>query len=87
MVGATAAAGVPKRGFPETLPRTLQKLRQSEKDLQEQPKGEPSKLAMAARLRREATLTFREIAQRLHMGSWRSPDNKLHLLNKTTPKK
>jgi len=65
----------------------LKRLGWTEKDLQEQPKGELSKLTMAVRLRRETTLTIREIAQRLHMGSWRSLNNKLYVLNKTKPKK
>jgi hypothetical protein len=37
-------------------------------------------VAMAGRLRRETTLTIREIAQRLHMGSWKSLNNRLYLV-------
>ncbi len=48
-------------------------------------KGEPAKLALAARLRRETTLTVRQIAERLHMGSWKSLNNKLYLRRKTEP--
>src|SRR5713226_8430914 len=33
--------------------------------------GAPSKLALAARRRRETTLTIRQIANRLHAGSWK----------------
>ena len=39
-----------------------------------------------ARLRRETTLTVRCIAQRLHMGSWKSPSNKLFCTEKTQKK-
>jgi len=48
----------------------LRRLKWKEKDLLQQPKGEPAKVAIAARLRRETTLTIREIAKRLRMGSW-----------------
>jgi hypothetical protein len=34
------------------------------------------------RLRRETTLTIRQIAQRLHTGSWKSLNNKLYLAAK-----
>ena len=37
-----------------------------------------SELALAARLRRETTLTLPEIAARLQMGSWKSFRAKLH---------
>ena len=40
------------------------------------------KLALAMRLRKETTLTIREIAERLHMGSWKSLNNKLYLAAK-----
>ena len=40
------------------------------------------KLAMAVRLRRETTLTVREIAKRLQMGSWKRLNNKLYLADK-----
>ncbi len=47
-----------------------------------QAKAEPAKLALAARLRRETTLTVRPIAQRLLRGSWRSLNSKLYLRRK-----
>lgn len=37
---------------------------------------------MVVRLQRETTLTIRQIAQRLHMGSWRRLNNKLYLSRK-----
>ena len=57
-----------------------------EKMLQEQAKSHPVKLELAARLRRETTLTIREIATRLHMGSWKSLNNKLYLARKAKQK-
>jgi hypothetical protein len=38
----------------------------------------------AMRLGRETTLTSRQIAQRLHMGSWKSLNNKLYLAAKAS---
>jgi REP element-mobilizing transposase RayT/DNA-binding transcriptional regulator YiaG len=55
----------------------LEHLRWTEGELKERRKGDPAKLALAARLRRETTLTMRQIAARLHMGSWKSLNNKL----------
>ncbi len=45
----------------------------------ERRKGDPAKLELAARLRRKTTLTLRQIAQRLHLGSWQSLNNQLYL--------
>ena len=50
------------------------------RDLDQRAKGDPAKLALAARLRRETTLTIRQIAERLRLGSWKSLNNKLYLL-------
>ena len=60
----------------------LKRLRWQEEQLRERAKGDPAKLALAARLREETTLTIRQIAQRLHMGSWKSLNNKLYFLRK-----
>ena len=57
----------------------LKGLNWGEKELKAQAKNDPAKLALAARLRRETTLTIRQIAQRLEMGSWKSLNNKLYL--------
>jgi hypothetical protein len=43
-------------------------------------------MALAARLRRETTLTIGDIAQRLHMGSKKSLSSKLHQWRKTHEK-
>jgi hypothetical protein len=68
------------------IAQELQRLHWKEPDLKEHPKSHPLKLALAARLRRETTLTIRQIARRLHMGSWKSLNNKLYLRNKTAAK-
>ena len=39
-----------------------------------------SGMELAARLRRETTLTMREIARRLHLGSWKSANTRPHSL-------
>jgi REP element-mobilizing transposase RayT len=56
----------------------LKRKKWSEDDLVEKAKTDPQKLALAARLRRETTLTLPCIADRLHMGSWKSLNAKLH---------
>src|SRR2546423_515715 len=57
-------------------------------ELKEHAKSHPTKLAVATRLRKKTTLTIREIAERLHMGSWKSLNDKLYLAGKAskTPK-
>jgi hypothetical protein len=54
--------------------------------LKEEAKSHPVKLALAMRLRKETILTIREIAERLHMGSWKSLNNKLYLAGKANRK-
>jgi REP element-mobilizing transposase RayT len=49
----------------------------SEADLLERAKGDKEKVAMAARLRRETTMTFKWAAERLAMGSWSHVSNLL----------
>jgi hypothetical protein len=61
----------------------LKRRRWKEQDLVERAKSDPEKLAMAARLRRETTLTIPLIAKRLNMGSWKSFSAKLHRWNIT----
>jgi hypothetical protein len=55
----------------------LKRLGWPETDLKQRPKRDPSKLAVAARLRRETTLTLSAIAVRLHLGSWKTFKAKL----------
>jgi REP-associated tyrosine transposase len=59
----------------------------NQRELVERRKSDPAKLELAARLRGETTLTIREIAQRLHMGSWKSLNNKLYLARKARGKR
>ena len=56
----------------------LTRLRWTEADLTQRAKNDPAKLAMAARVRQETTLTIRWIAGRLHLGSWKSLNANLH---------
>ena len=56
----------------------LKRLGWSEGELSQRPKSDPAKLALAARLRRETTLTLPWIATRLHAGTWKSLNAKLH---------
>ena len=53
----------------------LRRARWQEQDLKWRRKGDPVKVTLAARLRRETTLGWRWIANRLHMGHWRSAAN------------
>ena len=50
----------------------LKRLKWKEGELKQRQKGDAEKLAIATRLRRETTLTVRQIAERLHTGSWKS---------------
>lgn len=45
--------------------------------MSERPKSDPGKLALAARLRRETTLTLPWMSARLHAGTWKSLNAKL----------
>ncbi len=47
-------------------------------DLPLRRKSDPGKLQMASRIRVETTLSVKWIAQRLHMGSWKSATTRLH---------
>ena len=64
----------------------LQRLKWKEAELKAGPKTSQPKMEMARRLRRETTLTIRQIAQRLSMGSWKGLNNKLYLAGKTNRK-
>jgi hypothetical protein len=70
----------------QIIAEELRRLKWKEADLKEMPKTHLEKLVMAGRLRRETTLTIREIAQRLHMGSWKSLNNRLYLAGKRNAK-
>lgn len=53
----------------------LRRRRWTESHLRERRKGDPEKVKMALRLRRESIMTLKWIAQRLHMGSWTNVAN------------
>jgi putative transposase len=57
----------------------LGRLHWQEADLRLRNKGDPAKLAIAARLRRETTLSIKAIAARIHLGTTRSANNRLHV--------
>jgi REP element-mobilizing transposase RayT len=56
----------------------LQRLGWREEELVTRRKGDPGKMAMAARLRKETTLTIKSIAARLHLGTSQSANIRLH---------
>ncbi|MCB1129434.1 MAG: hypothetical protein KDM81_23230, partial [Verrucomicrobiae bacterium] len=59
----------------------LQRLGWTGADVERRQRTAPEKLELAARLRRETTLTIKELAQRLHPASWKSATTQLHSLN------
>ena len=60
------------------LAEELRRLVWKEARLEQGLKSDPVKLAIAARLRRETALPLKWIAGRLHLGSWKSLNAKLH---------
>jgi hypothetical protein len=66
-----------------TIADELKRRRWSRLQLEERAKSEPEKLSLAARLLRETTLTLPWIAARLHMGTWKSLNAKLHRWRRT----
>src|SRR5208283_3746606 len=60
----------------------LKQMRWKETDLCRRAKNDAGKMALAARLRRETTLTIEQIADRLRMGSRKSVAPKLHAWRK-----
>ncbi len=49
-----------------------------EADLERRRKNDPDKLEMAARLRRETTLSVKDIAARVHLGTSKGANANLH---------
>jgi len=56
----------------------LQKLGWNEGDLLARPKSDPAKMSIAVCLRRETTLSIKAIATRLHLGTSKSANIRLH---------
>jgi hypothetical protein len=54
----------------------------TEEELKTRHKGDKNKVAIAAWLRRETTMTLKWIAERLSMGSWNNVSNRLAVLCK-----
>jgi hypothetical protein len=51
----------------------------TEKDLGQHRKGDPKKVRIAAKLRKQTTVGWKWIAEKLHMGHWRSAVNAVRL--------
>ena len=56
----------------------LTRLKWTDKDLRQTPKGEKRKIRIARRLREETTMTLKWIAERLNMGTWTHVANRLY---------
>lgn len=56
----------------------LQRHGWQEQDLVSRRKNDPAKLEIAARLRRQTTLSLKEIAARVHLGTSKTANTKLH---------
>ena len=69
----------------QILSEELGRLGWSEEELARRRKSDPEKLAIAGRLRRETTLTVKRIAARLHMGTRRSANVRLHQWLRANP--
>jgi hypothetical protein len=70
----------------QIIAEELARLRWQEADLPVRPGGDAKKLAMAARLRAETTLTASWIAKRLHIGTRGYLNHLLHRRRKTDAK-
>jgi REP element-mobilizing transposase RayT len=70
------------------LEQELKRRRWKEEELKVRRKGDKNKVAIAARLRKETTMTLKWIAEHLKMGSWNNVSNRLAALRKgKTPMK
>jgi len=63
----------------------LARLQWTQSDLTKRPRATLPKLALAARLRQETTLSVKEIAGRLNLGNPRCQDELHKFLNNTQP--
>ena len=66
------------------LTEELGRLGWQEADLASHRRSHPAKLQIAGRLRKETTLTIKQIAARLHLGSPRSASVRLHVAMRQT---
>jgi hypothetical protein len=60
----------------------MKRLGWREEDLRTHRKGDPKKVKIARRLRKETTMTLKWIAERLMMGTWTHVTNRLYHLRK-----
>jgi len=65
----------------------LKRRRWTEKDLAERRKSDPEKLALAARLRRETTLSLKAVAALAHLGTPKAANTNLHKWMRANPEK
>jgi len=63
----------------------LGRLNWTEEDLASRPKSDSLKLALAARLRQQTTLSVKQIAERLHLGKPKGARSNLHKLLNNSP--
>jgi|GEM_PF-681968 len=69
---------VDRHDFLKTLAEELARLGWSEEELARRCKGDPGKMALAGRQRRETTLAVKAIAARLHLWTSKSANTRLH---------
>jgi hypothetical protein len=63
----------------------LKRLNWTSADLAQRLKSDPSELGIATRLRRETTVTIGWIANRLHLGTWKSASARIHAFKRINP--
>jgi hypothetical protein len=56
----------------------LRRLGWQKNELRRRRKSDPAKLAIAARLRQETTLSLKHIAEQVHLGTSKSANARLH---------
>ena len=77
MTGAARREAGAARGE-NIIAEELRRRRWKEADLARRSKTDAAKVALAARLRKETTMTIRQIAERLHMGTRNTLNAQLH---------
>ena len=74
---ATTALRPSAQRSSQLLAEELRRLGWQDADLAARPKSDPAKLALAARLRKETTLSIKAIAARVHLGASKSAKARL----------
>jgi putative transposase len=80
--GATERAEVAEWKAERIIEASLPQIGWSEGDLQESRKGAPEKVEIAKRLREQTTLSLKQVANRLSMGTWQNASNLLYRARK-----